>query len=74
MVSPSRLSSSSGPATASRSCRFCSLMRWVAAVMVRSGRSTRPAASQPKAMDSTAVISSAIPELASSWCMSAARW
>ncbi len=74
MVSPSRLSSSSGPATASRSCRFCSLMRCVAAVMVRIGRSTRPAASQPKAMDSTAVISSAIPELASSWCMSAACW
>ena len=31
MVAPSRLSSSSGPATASRSCRFCSLMRCVAA-------------------------------------------
>ena len=74
MVSPSRLSSSSGPATASRWCRFCSLMRCVAAVMVRSGRSTRPATSQPRAIDKTAVMASAMPQLASSWCIIVACW
>jgi len=71
-VSPSSLSSSSGPPRASRSCRLVAEISRAAAVMVRSGRSTRPATSQPRPMESTAIPVSASPDWMSSWCSSAA--
>jgi ABC-type hemin transport system ATPase subunit len=52
MVSPSALISSSGPASASRSSRLCAVMRCAVIVIVRSGRSTRPATSHPSNLDS----------------------
>ena len=48
-VSASSFTSSSGPSRASRTCRLLSAACYAAAVMVRSGDSTRPAISQPKA-------------------------
>ena len=47
MVSARSFSSSPGPGTASRSCRLSAEIRRVAAVICRSGRSTRPATIQP---------------------------
>ena len=46
-VSPSCLNSSSAPSRASRSCRLVAEIRRAVAVMVRTGRSTRPATNQP---------------------------
>ena len=53
IVSPSSFSSSSGPTSASRSCRFSSEICRVAALIVRSGRRTRPAISQPNPTETT---------------------
>jgi hypothetical protein len=66
MVSARSFSSSSGPATASRWCRFSSEICRVVAVIVRSGRSTRPAISQPSAMETASMTASATPERMSS--------
>ena len=66
MVSPSSLSSSVGPCRASRSCRLSSEMRWAAAVISRTGRSARPATSQPSATDITVMMARAISEASSS--------
>src|SRR5258708_1885082 len=73
IVSPSFLSSSSGPATARRLCRFLSEISCVAAVIARSGRSTRPATSRPSTTDSTAMTARAIADPASSWWRSELR-
>ena len=61
-VSASSFSSSSGPVRASRSCRLLAEVCCAAAVMVRSGRSTRPATTQPRPIESTAMTASAIPD------------
>ena len=66
MVSPSSLSSSFGPCTASRSCRLSSEIRWAAAVISRTGRSARPATSQPSTTDITVMMARAISEAISS--------
>ena len=58
-MSPSSFSSSSGPVSASRSWRFSSEIWRVAAVIVRSGRSARPAISQPSRTAPRAMIPSA---------------
>ena len=42
-------------------------MRRAVAVIVRSGLSTRPAISQPRPTDATAMMPSAIPDSMSSW-------
>ena len=47
-------------------------MRRAAVVIVRSGRSTRPATSQPSPIDATVMIASAIPDSVSSWFSSSA--
>ena len=51
MVSPRSLSSSSGPESASRSCRLRSEIMRVVVVMTRRGRNTRPEANQPRITD-----------------------
>ena len=58
MVSARSFISSSGPDTASRSCSLSSEIRWVAAVICRSGRSARPATPQPSATDATVMTPS----------------
>ena len=70
MVSPSSFSSSSGPCTASRSCRLSSEIRWAAAVIWRTGLSARPATSQPSPTEITVMIASAISDEISSTCES----
>ena len=72
MVSPRSFSSSRGPASARRSCRLRSEICRVAAVIARSGRRTRPATSQPSAIETAVMIASAIPDWTSSWLSSAA--
>jgi hypothetical protein len=62
MVSASRRSSSRGPEIAMRSWRFVSEIRSAAAVIVRSGASTRPATSQPSTTETMPMIASASPE------------
>ena len=57
-----------GPSTASRSCRLSAEIRRVLAVITRSGRSTRPATTQPAATDTTAITPSAIAEPSRYWC------
>jgi hypothetical protein len=59
MVSASSRSSSGGPPTPSRACRLSPEIERVCAVMVRSGASTRPATSQPRPADSSAISASA---------------
>ena len=49
-----------GPGTASRSCRLSAEIRRVAAVISRSGRSTRPATTQPSSTDTSVMMPSAI--------------
>src|SRR5262249_52236656 len=71
-VSPSSLSSSSGPARASRACRLLAEMDLAVAVMVRNLRSTRPATIQPSPTDTTVMIASAVPGSVSSWFSSRA--
>ncbi len=61
-VSPSSFSSSSGPASARRWCRLLAEISLAVAVIVRSGRSTRPAISQPSAIDSATIAPSASKE------------
>jgi hypothetical protein len=61
------LSSSSGPVIPIRWCRLRAEMRRAAAVIVRSGLSTRPAISQPRPTETTAIMPSAIPDSMSSW-------
>ena len=51
MVSARSFSSSRGPASARRSCRLRSEICRVVAVIARSGRRTRPATSQPSAIE-----------------------
>ena len=67
-VSPSSLSSSSGPRRARRSLRLVTEICRAAAVMVRTGRSARPATSQPRAIESTAMTVSAISDRVRSSC------
>ena len=74
MVSPRSFSSSPGPGTASRWCRLSSEIARAAAVISRSGRSTRPATSQPSATEAMAMMPSAIADTASSWFSAAACW
>src|SRR6266851_4655292 len=66
-VSPSSLSSSSGPVIPIRWCRLRAEMRLAVAVIVRSGRSTRPAISQPRPTEASAMMPSATPDSMSSW-------
>ncbi len=73
MVSARSFSSSRGPEMARRSCRLCSEICRVLAVIDRSGRRTRPATSQPSAIETTVMIASAIPDWTSSWWRSSAR-
>ena len=72
--SPSSLSSSSGPVMARRALRLLAEMYRAAAVIVRSGRSTRPATSQPSTAETTVMMASAIPVSVSNWLSSTARW
>lgn len=53
---------------ASRSCRLSAEIRRVAAVMARSGRSTRPAATQPTSTDTSVITPSASTEPSRNWC------
>src|SRR6266699_2245812 len=69
-VSASSLNSSSGPASARRSYRLVAEIRRAVAVMARTGRSTRPAITQPSANASTAMTPSAMPDWARSTCSS----
>ena len=62
MVSARSFSSSPGPGMASRSCRLSAEIRRVAAVIRRSGRSTRCAVSQPSTTETTVMMASAITE------------
>ena len=73
IVSASSRRSSSGPSSASRSCRFVAEILRAAAVIRRSGRSARPAANQPSATDTTAMIPSAMPEYSSRALVTAVR-
>ncbi len=73
-VPASSLNSSSGPARVSRSCRLVAEIRRAVAVMVRTGRSTRPATSQPRAKASAAMTVSAMPDWVSSVCRLSACW
>jgi hypothetical protein len=57
-----------------RRCRLVSEMSRTAVVMLRSGRSTCPATSQPRPMDTTVMMASAMPDCNSSWYSSAACW
>jgi len=61
------LSSSSGPVIPIRWCKLRAEMRRAVAVMVRSGLSTRPAISQPRPTEATAMMPSATPDSMSSW-------
>jgi len=85
MVSARSFISSSGPGMARRSSRLSAEIRRVAAVIRRSGRSTRPATSQPTRSDITVMMPSAITDpmtrlcdrplavrlpCAASWCCS----
>ena len=65
-----------GPASASRSCRFCSEIWRAALVIVRRGRRARPATIQPSPIAITAMIASAIPDWTKSAPSAAAvsRW
>ena len=53
---------------ASRSCRLSAEIRRAAVVIWRSGRSTRPATTQPAATDTTAITPSAIADPSRYWC------
>ena len=53
---------------ASRSCRLSAEIRRVVAVITRSGRSTRPATTQPAATDTTTITPSAIADPSRYWC------
>ena len=53
---------------ASRSCKLSAEIRRAAVVIWRSGRSTRPATTQPAAIDSTTITPSAIAEPIRYWC------
>ena len=68
------VSSSSGPSSASRLWRLEAEMSRAAFVIVRKGRSARPAISQPSQIESAAMIASAIPELTSNPCNAAFDW
>ena len=75
MVSARSFSSSPGPGMASRSSRLSAEIRRVAAVITRSGRSTRPATTQPTTTDSAAITPSAISDPSRNWCeMAAWAW
>ena len=69
-VSASSLSSSSGPRRDSRSCRLLAEIRRAAAVIVLSGRSTRPASSQPSTAAPTTKTTTAMTEMTVSCCRS----
>nr|WP_230419491.1 hypothetical protein [Catenulispora pinistramenti] len=58
IVVASSVISSRGPASARRSCRFCSEILRVRNVMVRRGLRTRPATIQPSRADITAIAAS----------------
>ena len=66
-MSARSFSSSRGPESARRSFRLRSEICRVVAVIVRSGRRTRPATSQPSAIETTVMIASAIPDWMSPW-------
>ena len=71
-MSPSCLSSSSGPSRASRRWRLLAEISRAVFVIVRRGRSARPAISQPSQIDSTAMTARAMPQSTSSWWSAAA--
>ena len=62
MVSARSFTSSPGPLMARRSCRLSAVIRRVAAVITRSGRSTRPATNQPSPTETTAMTPRAMAE------------
>lgn len=67
---PARVASSSaGVVTGIRSDRFSAERRWAVAEIVRMGRSTRPATSQPRTAASTVTTASAI----AAWLMKSVR-
>ena len=78
IVSASSVSSSRGPVMVSRSCRLSAEIRRVAAVIARSGRSARPAMTQPSSTATTVMMPSAITPATSRLCDSppgaSARW
>ena len=67
------MSSSSGPCSARRACRLLADTDRAAVVIVRSLPSIRPATSQPRPIDTTVMIASAIPDSVSNWFSSAER-
>ena len=74
IVSASSRSSSRGPRMDRRRLRFSSEISWVAVVIVRSGRRTRPATTHPRAVEMIAINASASADSMISWCRSATRW
>ncbi len=70
-VSPSSLSSSSGPLEAIRSCSVCSESRRALAVMACTGRRTRPAVHHPTPTAHAVITSRAAADQTSSWCPAA---
>src|ERR1700733_11266743 len=72
-VSPSALNSSCGPSSASRSCRFPAEIVRAVAVIERTGRSTRPAANQPRTAEPTVVTAKTAHETVKSRAKSALR-
>ncbi|HSO53152.1 MAG TPA: hypothetical protein VL330_10460 [Actinomycetes bacterium] len=50
-----------------RSCRVLPSSRRAVAVMAASGRSTRPATSQPRPIEASAIMARAMPDWARSW-------
>ena len=74
MVSARSFSSSRGPASARRSFRLRSEICRVVAVIARSGRRTRPAISQPRAIETTVMIVSTITDRRSPWWSASVEW
>jgi hypothetical protein len=73
-VSPGRLNSSSGPVSASRSWRLRAEIDRAVAVIVPTGRTTRPAANHPSSAAATALSASIAHETARSRRSSALCW
>jgi hypothetical protein len=71
-VSASSFSSSSGPCRLIRSCRVLPSSRLAVAVIACSGRSTRPATSQPSPTEASAISPRAMPDWVRSWLRAAA--
>ena len=73
-MSPSALNSSSGPDSASRSFRLPAEIVRAVAVIERSGRSTRPAANQPRTAEPSVVRIRTAQETVNTRAKSALRW